>query len=54
MTVLEFVEQRMGPEIFIGLLLISLDGIVENGLIVRGRCGCSGGLGHVARDRIKG
>ena len=36
MTVLEFVEQRMGAEIFLGLLLVSFDGIVEDGLIVRG------------------
>ena len=35
-TVLKFVEQRMGAEIFLGLLLVSLDGIVEDGLIVRG------------------
>ncbi len=48
-TVLEFVEQRMGTEIFLSLLLVSFDGIVEDGLIVRGRGGCSGGLGHVAR-----
>jgi hypothetical protein len=48
-AVLEFVEQRMGTEIFLSLLLVSFDGIVEDGLIVRGRCGCSGGIGHVAR-----
>jgi len=36
MTVLEFVEERMGTEIFLCLLLISFDGIVEDGLIVRG------------------
>ena len=35
-TVLEFVEQRMGTEIFLGLLLVSFDGVVEDGLIVRG------------------
>ena len=35
-TVLEFVEQRVGTEIFLGLHLVSLDGIVEDGLIVRG------------------
>src|SRR5579863_5697003 len=34
-TVLEFVEQRMGTEIFLGLLLVSFDSIVEDGLIVR-------------------
>ena len=50
MTALEFVEQRMGAEIFLGLLLVSFDGIIEDGLIVRGRGGSSGGLGHVARD----
>jgi len=48
-TVLEFVEQRMGTEIILSLLLVSFDGIVEDGLIVRGRGRCSGGLGHVAR-----
>jgi len=35
-TVLEFVEKRMGREIFLGFLLVSLDGIVEDGLIIRG------------------
>jgi hypothetical protein len=35
MTILEFVEERMGTEIFLGLLLVSFDGIVEDGLIVR-------------------
>ena len=35
-TILEFVEQRMGTEIFLGLLFVSFDGIVEYGLIVRG------------------
>ena len=35
-TVLEFVEQGMGTEVFLGLLLVSFDGIVEDGLIVRG------------------
>jgi hypothetical protein len=35
-TVLKFVEQRMGTEIFLGFLLVSFDGIVEDGLIVRG------------------
>ena len=34
-TILEFVEQWMGAEILLGLLLVSLDGIVEDGLIVR-------------------
>ena len=33
-TVLEFVEQRMGTEISLGLLLVSLDGIVEDVLII--------------------
>ena len=36
MTVLEFVEEWMGTEIFLGLLLVSFDGVVEDGLIVRG------------------
>jgi len=49
-TVLEFVEQWMGTEIFLGLLLVSFDGTVEDGLIVGGRGGCGGGLGHVAQD----
>ena len=35
-TALEFVEQRMGTEIFLCLLLVSFDGAVEYGLIVRG------------------
>jgi len=35
-TVLEFVEKWMGTEIVLGLLLVSFDGIVEDGLIVRG------------------
>ena len=35
-TVLEFVEERMGTEISLGLRLVSFDGIVEDGLIVRG------------------
>ena len=48
-TALEFVEQRMGTEIFLCLLLVSFDGIVEDGLIIRGR-GCNAGLGHVALD----
>ena len=30
-TVLEFVEQWMGTEIFLGLLLVSFNGIVEDG-----------------------
>ena len=34
MTVLEFVEQRMGTEIFLGLLFVGFDGIVEDELIV--------------------
>ena len=34
MTVLEFVEQRVGTEIFLGLLFVGFDGIVEDGLIV--------------------
>ena len=33
-TALEFVEQRMGTDIFFGLPLVSFDGIVEDGLIV--------------------
>ena len=36
MTVLEFVEEWMGTEIFLGLLLVSFDGVVKDGLIVRG------------------
>ena len=36
MTGLEFVEERMGAEIFLCLLLVSFDGAVEYGLIVRG------------------
>jgi len=35
-TVLEFVEQWMGTEIFLSLLLVSFDGVVKDGLIVRG------------------
>jgi hypothetical protein len=35
-TILEFVEQRMRTKIFLGLLLVSFNGIVEDGLIVRG------------------
>ena len=35
-TILEFIEKWMGAEIFLGLRLVSLDGIVEDGLIVRG------------------
>ena len=35
MTGLEFVEERMGAEILFGLLLVSFDGTVEDGLIVR-------------------
>jgi hypothetical protein len=35
MTVLEFVEERMGTEIFLGLLLVSFNGIVEDGLVIR-------------------
>ena len=35
-TVLEFVEERMGTEIFLGLLLESFNRIVEDGLRVRG------------------
>jgi len=35
-TVLEFVEERMGTEIFLCLLLVSFDSTVEDGLIVRG------------------
>ena len=34
MTGLEFVEQWMGTEIFLGLLLVSFDGIVEDEMIV--------------------
>jgi len=34
-TVLEFVEKGMEAEIFLGLRLVSFDGIVEDGLIVR-------------------
>ena len=33
-TILKSVEQRMGTEIFLGLPLVGLDGIVEDGLIV--------------------
>jgi hypothetical protein len=33
-TVLEFVEQWMGTEIFLAPLLVSFDGIIEDGLIV--------------------
>ena len=35
-TVLEFVEEWMGAEIFLGLLLVCFDGVVEDGLIVGG------------------
>jgi len=35
-TVLEFVEQRMGAEIFLGLLPVRFDGIVKDGLIIGG------------------
>jgi len=35
-AVLEFVEEWMGAEIFLGLLLVSFDGVVKDGLIVRG------------------
>ena len=35
-TILECVEKRVGAEIFLGLLLVSFDSIVEDGLIVRG------------------
>ena len=36
MTGLEFDEERMGTEVFLCLLLVSFDGAVEDGLIVRG------------------
>jgi hypothetical protein len=50
-AVLESAEQWMGAEIFLSLLLVRFDGIVEDGLIDRGRGGCtgSGSLGHAAR-----
>ena len=35
MTGLKFVEERMRAEILFGLLLVSIDGVVEYGLIVR-------------------
>ena len=44
----------MRAKIFLGLLSVSFDGIVEDGLIVRGRGGCNGGLGHGCSGSVFG
>ena len=36
----------MRAEIFLGLPPVSFDSVVEDGLIVRGRGSCNGGLEH--------
>jgi hypothetical protein len=49
-TGLEFIEEWMGTEIFLCLLPVSFDSVVEYGLIVKGRGCCSGCLGHAAQN----